>query len=265
LRELHISGGLFTWSNNHDDPILEKLDRILLSREWELLFPTVHGHKEPRNISDHSPLILSAQFNQSRKRRDFRFEMTWLKHPEFLSKINEIWCEPTMDEIALDRVLFKLKRVKRFLKGWGFNLARARKKRKQELSESMADLEIMEEVGSLNHDQLRKKVHIKVELLGILEEEELYWHKRSHESWVLKGDNNTKYFHRIVNGKKRKQTIYSLKQGDSVVQGQEGLMKLATEYYKELFSPRTGNMFAIDPNMWQRDENVTALENDHLT
>jgi hypothetical protein len=116
---LHISGGLFTWSNNHDDPILEKLDRILLSREWELLFPTVHGHKEPRNISDHNPLILSTKFNQSRKRRDFRFKMTWIKHPEFLSKISEIWYEPTRDELILDRVLFKLKKVKKILEMLG--------------------------------------------------------------------------------------------------------------------------------------------------
>jgi hypothetical protein len=145
----------------------------------------------------------------------------------------------------------------------------------------MVDLETPEEVGTLNHDQLKKKVDIRVELLGILEEEELYWHKRS-ESWLMKGDNNTEYFHRIANGKKRKQIIYSLnhgdsviqsqegliyflKHGDSVIQGQEGLMKLATEYYKELFGLGAGNMFAIDPNLWQMDENVTAMENDHLT
>jgi hypothetical protein len=31
LRELYISRGVFTWSNNHVVSILEKLDRILLS------------------------------------------------------------------------------------------------------------------------------------------------------------------------------------------------------------------------------------------
>jgi exonuclease III len=60
LRELEFSGTPFTWSNNHDDPILKKLDRIIMSREWEILFPTVHGHKEPRSMSDHSPLIMST-------------------------------------------------------------------------------------------------------------------------------------------------------------------------------------------------------------
>jgi hypothetical protein len=91
-----------------------------------------------------------------------------------LLKINEIWYEPTRDELSLDRVLFKLKKIKRFMKGWGFNLSGARKKRKQYLYEIMADLETMEEVGSLDNVQLKKKVDTKVLLLGILEEEELY-------------------------------------------------------------------------------------------
>jgi argonaute-like protein implicated in RNA metabolism and viral defense len=91
-----------------------------------------------------------------------------------LLKINEIWYEPTRDELSLDRVLFKLNKIKRFMKGWGFNLSGARKKRKQDLYEIMADLETMEEVGSLDNVQLKKKVDTKVLLLGILEEEELY-------------------------------------------------------------------------------------------
>jgi exonuclease III len=35
LRGVHMSGGMFTWSNNQRDPTLEKLDRVLMSRGWE--------------------------------------------------------------------------------------------------------------------------------------------------------------------------------------------------------------------------------------
>lgn len=35
LRELIMNGGLYTWSNNQDSHILEKLDRILVSKSWE--------------------------------------------------------------------------------------------------------------------------------------------------------------------------------------------------------------------------------------
>ena len=33
LREVDLIGGKYTWSNNQQDPILEKLDRILISED----------------------------------------------------------------------------------------------------------------------------------------------------------------------------------------------------------------------------------------
>jgi exonuclease III len=33
LREIVMTGGLFTWSNNQEIPILEKLDRVLASKD----------------------------------------------------------------------------------------------------------------------------------------------------------------------------------------------------------------------------------------
>jgi hypothetical protein len=97
------------------------------------LFPTVMVHKHPRDFSDHNPLILSTTQKPSVRTRDFRFEITWIKQPKFLSKVQGIWETPTRDHIPLDRFLFKLKKVKKFLKGWGFNLAGSKKKRKQEI------------------------------------------------------------------------------------------------------------------------------------
>jgi hypothetical protein len=96
---------------------MEKLDRILMSKSWELIFSTAHAYKEARDLSDHSPLILSSQTINMGGRKDFRFELSWLKHLEFLQKIQEIWCVPTRDEALLDRVQFKLKKVKKILKG----------------------------------------------------------------------------------------------------------------------------------------------------
>jgi hypothetical protein len=105
LRELEVSGGTFTWSNNQADPTMEKLDRILMNRRWELLFPTAHAYKEVRGMSDHNTLILSSQTVNIGGRRVFRFELSWLRQPEFFQKVKAIWCAPTRDESSLDRVL----------------------------------------------------------------------------------------------------------------------------------------------------------------
>jgi len=41
---------------------------------------------------------------------------------------------------------------------------------------------------------LERKTFIQSEILRLLEEEELYWHKMSNLTWLLKGDNNTGFF-----------------------------------------------------------------------
>ena len=41
LREIHISGGKYTWTNNQAHPTLDKLDRILMYECWVDVFPLV--------------------------------------------------------------------------------------------------------------------------------------------------------------------------------------------------------------------------------
>jgi hypothetical protein len=160
---------------------LKKLDIVLLSRDWELLFSTIVGWLNPRVMSDHSPIIISTSGSPQVGNRYFKFELFWLKHPDFYPNIERIWAEPTRDGVALDRVEFKLKNVKKYLKGWGFNLSGARKKRKHTIQEELRDLEILEEHGALDEDHIRSRVDLNTELFQILEDEELYWYKRCHE------------------------------------------------------------------------------------
>jgi hypothetical protein len=85
-----MTGGLYTWSNNQEDPTLEKLDRILVSRDWEDIFPTAMVKRLPREISDHNPLILSSDCHKPLKFLQFRFELNWLDNPEFLGAVEKI-------------------------------------------------------------------------------------------------------------------------------------------------------------------------------
>jgi hypothetical protein len=74
LREIHLSGGQYTWTNSQADPTLEKLDRFLMSSDWEDLFPLTTVHKLNRDISDHNTLILDTMENRPKKKYEFRFE-----------------------------------------------------------------------------------------------------------------------------------------------------------------------------------------------
>jgi hypothetical protein len=40
LLELHLHSHLFTWSNERTHPTLERIDRVFVSPDWGLLFPS---------------------------------------------------------------------------------------------------------------------------------------------------------------------------------------------------------------------------------
>jgi hypothetical protein len=48
----------------------------------------------------------------------------------------------------------------------------------------------------------------------------------------LRGDNNTKFFHRVANERRRKQTIFSFQEGENAITGTANLLNHASEYYK---------------------------------
>ena len=115
LFEIHIEGGMYTWSNNQDHPTLEKLDRVLVSDDWELLFPSVTIRKLVRELSDHNALILESDCNNhtSPMPREFRFEMSWLKNPDFIPLVEKIWRKKVNSDNCVDVLNIKLKRFKK--------------------------------------------------------------------------------------------------------------------------------------------------------
>jgi hypothetical protein len=157
LRQIHMAGGKFTWSNNHADPTLEKLDRFLMSSSWEDLFPLVTVHKPVRDISDHSPLILDT-LDIREKNRDFRFEKIWLCEETFLDRVKRSWTKQVFATNSLERLQKKLKNVKMALKGWGANLRGADIKRKKNINIELKTLEDFEEIGPLSSDQRKRKI-----------------------------------------------------------------------------------------------------------
>lgn len=60
LTEICVSSAKFTWSNKQKDPTLIKLDRFLVTSQWELHFSRCFAWSKARIRSDHCPLILNT-------------------------------------------------------------------------------------------------------------------------------------------------------------------------------------------------------------
>lgn len=50
----------FTWSNNRESLSWSRINRFILSLDWEALFPDFSQRRLPRILSNHFPLLLDC-------------------------------------------------------------------------------------------------------------------------------------------------------------------------------------------------------------
>ena len=87
-----MSGRKFTWDNSKSVPTYEKLDRVLASMEWKQRFSLVTVDALNREISDHTPLLLSISEKVHRSRQhEFKFELSWFLQKDFSETVMRVW------------------------------------------------------------------------------------------------------------------------------------------------------------------------------
>jgi endonuclease/exonuclease/phosphatase family metal-dependent hydrolase len=75
LRELELSGRQYSWASNLQTATYEKLDRILVSTDWEIKYPKVNVRASPRALSDRTPLLLGTGMPSQHNSQMFKFEL----------------------------------------------------------------------------------------------------------------------------------------------------------------------------------------------
>lgn len=100
------------------------------------------------------------------------------------------------------------------------------------------------------------------EVSELLETEEIMWRQWSRNTWLTKGDRNTKFFHHQPCARKAKNVIKGIEDDDGVwlTEGNE-VEKMFLDYFKDIFktSQPTGtdqiltnvqNMVSTEMNSW---------------
>jgi hypothetical protein len=91
LVELDPCNRKFTWSNNQCTLVMAKLDRVFVSTGWGSRFPLAKVTCLPKDISDHTPLLVDSGENCHRGGNRFRFEKWWIERGEFRDLVRKVW------------------------------------------------------------------------------------------------------------------------------------------------------------------------------
>ncbi|KAJ1297556.1 hypothetical protein BS78_01G385600 [Paspalum vaginatum] len=237
-----------------------------MSTEWEFKYPLVTVQALDRGVSDHTPLLLDTgtpAFFGSNKQ--FKFELNWLQREGFHDRVKEIWSKTSKGQNLVQRWNYKLSALRRSLRGWAAQTNGDYKKKKSELQNIICSLDTEAEVRDLNETELECLTQSQDQLTKLLREEEIKFYQQAKAKDVLLGDNNTRYFHMIANGKHRKKRIYSLENGNTKVEGHANLKNFITEFYKGLFGEQEENSFTLDESINHDIPQVSSQENILLT
>ncbi|XP_035540358.1 uncharacterized protein LOC118344262 [Juglans regia] len=238
LLEVSSSGQRMSWCNGHGGVSRSwaKLDRVLMNNFFASIFPSVHFNYLSRKSSDHCPMVVCSDHTAlSYGPSPFRFLNMWCSHDGFLMCVKEAWNQQDTAS-GLLKLSIRLKRTKIALRAWNKNV----------FGRVDVNIRALEERLEFLDTQLQSSFSEEIEDDFVATKTEIdIWEKReasrlaqiAKKKWLTEGDQNSKFFHSVINQRHNKGHISKMVLADGrVLCTAEEVHEEAVIYFRNFLS-----------------------------
>ncbi|PWA51973.1 RNA-directed DNA polymerase, eukaryota, Reverse transcriptase zinc-binding domain protein [Artemisia annua] len=233
LMEFSMKGRRFTCSRDNGKK-LSKIDRFLVCSSFFNKWPEACLRALPSLHSDHCPLLLTT-VSKNFGLRPFRIFNSWLSKLGF----EEVVCEAASmvnsgdpPDVFLSK---KFRRIRESIKKWNKEMLDKENVDEEAARVEIENLETEMEVRSLSEEEEWIYVESKKVLKESVINKQLDMKQRSRVRWALDGDENSSFFHGIVNCRKACNNIPGLMVQGSWVSKPSLVKKEVFSFFKNHF------------------------------
>uniref|UniRef100_A0A803Q8C8 CCHC-type domain-containing protein n=1 Tax=Cannabis sativa TaxID=3483 RepID=A0A803Q8C8_CANSA len=257
--DLHFIGNKFTWQNNRFSGglIRERLDRAICSPDWLLEYTSAGIRNMPISISDHAPIILDTHLFASRGFIPFRFFEAWTWEESCKQEVASAWSISNGNNTA--SFIKNIHKARVALQAW--------KKKYKTVSEGdIKDLENRlqwlqnQPISELfKEEEARIQSQIRISWSKL----ESMWRQKSRETWLSLGDKNTRFFHASTIIRRRRNSIWSIKDKEGRVwKDKKHIAEVINNHFQELYTSSSPNINEDLASLFSY--RIDALSNEQL-
>lgn len=211
-----------------------RLDRALASLDWEEQFPACHLQALGSDASDHCTLLLQTDLHCSPKPR-FHFEIFWPKFSDYQEALQRGWSGASSIADPIVKLDFLLRELSKELRSWAMRriglvreqllMARAIILRLDQLSDSR----------NLSDSERQLRSELKHKCLGLSSLDRNIARQRVRVRHLAEGDANTKYFHLLARGRRRRNVTTWLKVDEAFTSSHQAMEKALFDHFSRVF------------------------------
>ncbi|GJS86196.1 RNA-directed DNA polymerase, eukaryota, reverse transcriptase zinc-binding domain protein [Tanacetum coccineum] len=169
--------------------------------------PNISAITLERYLSDHRPILLRER-HFDYEPTPFRFFHYWFEMNSFDKLVKDTWNEAPVEESnAMTNMMKKLKHLKQKIREWNKDKKKSARNRKIRFKEELAYLDATIDKGKGNAEVVKQRIGVIKLLQGLENLQLLETAQKSKIKWAIEGDENSKYYHGILNKKRSQLTI----------------------------------------------------------